>query len=96
MFATDRWWPTTGPACGHAPLWGHRLRAGQGCLLEEFLELPLTKAGVLNDAAHREGVDRIVARNRKDTVAIGHDDVLALAGDAEARLFELLARPGDG
>ena len=42
----------------------------------------------MSDAAHRERIDRIVARNRKDTLAIGHDDVLALASDAEASLFE--------
>ncbi len=50
--------------------------------------MPFSKAGVLNDAAHREGIDRIVARNRKDTLAIGHDDVLALASDPEARLLK--------
>ena len=38
---------------------------------EEFLEFPFRQTSVLDDAAHRECIDRIVARNRKDTLTVG-------------------------
>ena len=60
---------------------------------KELPELPFSKSGVLDDAAHREGIDRIVAGNSQDGLAVGHDDVLALASHAEARLFDCCDGP---
>ena len=71
-----------------------RLTAGLGVPmvgrgeLQQFAELLDRKAGVAHDAAHGDGVDRVVARNSEDSRPVAHDDVLALAKDNEARLFE--------
>jgi len=46
------------------------------------------EAGVAYDPTHRERVDGIVARNRDDSGAVGHNDVLALASDSKPGLFE--------
>ena len=60
---------------------------------EEFLEFLFRQAGVLDDPAHRESIDRIAARNRKDTLTVGQHDVLSLASDAEACFLERAHRP---
>jgi hypothetical protein len=46
------------------------------------------EARVTNDAAESEGIDRIVARDRNDSRAVRHDDVLALPDDHEPSLLE--------
>jgi hypothetical protein len=55
---------------------------------QQRLELLNGETGVAHDSAHRERVDRIVARNRDDPGTVSHDDVLALACDLKASLFE--------
>ena len=56
----------------------------------EFLELFDAETRIGRDATHRESVYGIVARNRHDAHAIGHDDVFALAQDLKASLFQSL------
>jgi hypothetical protein len=46
------------------------------------------QAGILYDPAQRERLDRIVPRNCDLAWSIAHDNVLALANDREARLFQ--------
>lgn len=41
-----------------------------------------------NDATDGVGVDRIVAGNGQNSLAISHDDVFALADDAKAGFFQ--------
>jgi hypothetical protein len=47
-------------------------------LLQQFTELLDGKASISGNTAHGECIDRIVARNRHDTLTIAHDDMLAL------------------
>ena len=56
--------------------------------LQEFAELLHRKASIACDAAHCDGVNRVVTRNGEDSRPVAHDDVLALAKDSEARFFE--------
>ena len=56
--------------------------------LQQFTELLDGKAGIPGNTAHGECIDRIVARNRHDTLTIAHDDMLALAHDTESALLE--------
>ena len=46
------------------------------------------QAGVPRYTAHRECIDRIVARDDHNTLTVAHDDVLTLAHDPETSLFE--------
>jgi hypothetical protein len=46
------------------------------------------QAGILNDAAHRIRIDRVVARNCEDAATVTHHDVLALADDLETSFFQ--------
>ena len=46
------------------------------------------KAGILDDATHRERVHGVVPWDGQDSPAVGHDDVLALPGNVESSLFE--------
>ena len=50
---------------------------------EKFFELFDGQTSVARDAAHSESVDRVVPRNGHDANAVGHDDMFALANDAE-------------
>ena len=56
--------------------------------LQERAEFIFREPGVADDAAHGERVHRIVSRNRDDPDTIGHHDVLALPGNAKARLLQ--------
>jgi hypothetical protein len=56
----------------------------------KFAELFHAEAGITRDAAHRESVYGIVARNRHNANPIRHDDVFALAEDAKAGLLQSL------
>jgi hypothetical protein len=56
--------------------------------LHELPELLWRKPGILSDAAHREGVDWVVARNGQNPPAIRHDDVFAFTNHLEARLLQ--------
>jgi len=60
---------------------------------EKFAELLRRKAGIPDNAAHRERVHGVVPRNRHNPTSVGHDDVPALPGDMEAGLFQGLDRP---
>ena len=44
--------------------------------------------GILGDLAHRQGVDRRVARHGHSTQAVAHDDVLALPDDGEVSFLQ--------
>jgi len=44
--------------------------------------------GVACNRAHRVGVNRIGTRDGEPGIAVGHDDVPALADDSEAKLFK--------
>lgn len=55
---------------------------------KEFAELLNRKAGIANNSAEGEGVDRVVTRNGQNTAAVRHDDVLALTHDHKARLLK--------
>lgn len=61
---------------------------GFGVRLQQFAELIDGEPGIANETAHRKCVDRIVAGNGQDTLAIRHDDMLALTRDPKPRLFE--------
>src|SRR6266576_3745149 len=50
---------------------------------EKFSKLLDRESCIPNDAAHRERVHRIVPRDRQDTHAVGHDDMLPLPHDSE-------------
>src|SRR5207253_7310546 len=52
--------------------------------LQQLFELLDRQAGILDDAAHSECVDGIVAGNRDDPLTIRHHDVLSLAGRYES------------
>lgn len=56
--------------------------------LQQRAEVVDCKTRVLDDAAHRDGIDRIVARDRQDSLAVAHHDVLALTHDPEAGLLQ--------
>jgi len=46
------------------------------------------EAGVAYDPTHRESVDWIMARDRDNSGTVSHYDVLALASDSKAGLFQ--------
>jgi hypothetical protein len=56
--------------------------------LEQLAEAFERQTRVLDDAAHRDGIDRIVARDRQDPLAVAHHDVLALTHDPEAGFLQ--------
>lgn len=51
-------------------------------------ELVGTEAGILRDRAHRDGVDRIMARNGEANLSVTHDHVPRLAGDSISELLK--------
>jgi hypothetical protein len=61
---------------------------GRREMLQQLTELLGRRTGVSCDSAHREGIDRVVARDGKYTNAVRHDDVLTLANDVEACFLE--------
>ena len=63
---------------------------GHAVASQQFLELLNAHARVAHNRAHRVGVHRIVAGHDDANLAFGHEDVLALAVNAEARLFQRL------
>lgn len=76
------------------------LSAASGCstalpVLQECLELVDREASVSNDTAHREGVDRIGPRDGEDSLAVRHDDVLALPNYTKPGLLQGAHRPED-
>jgi hypothetical protein len=63
--------------------------------LQQFTKLLDREAGIPGDATHGEGVDRIVTRDGDNTLAVAHDDVLALTRDAKPGLLTRGRRRGD-
>ena len=61
---------------------------GEPPLSEQFAKLLDGHAGVADDAAHRERLDRVVSGNDDLTNAVAHDDVLALTNDPKARFLQ--------
>jgi len=58
---------------------------GQGWRLQQLPKLFQTQSRIPDDAAHRECIHWIVARNHQDSRPIRHDNMRALALDMEAR-----------
>jgi lipoic acid synthetase len=62
---------------------------GIGCSRsEQFSELLDGESGVADNAAHREGIHRVVARNGKNALTVSHHDMFALAQNTETRLLQ--------
>ena len=55
---------------------------------QQRLERVDGQASVAYDTAHGEGVHGIVAGDGQNTDAVGHDDVLALAGDTKTSFLQ--------
>src|SRR5687768_5044410 len=55
--------------------------------LEQPPKLLDAESGVTYDAAHSQDVDGVVARDSNNPGPVRHDDVFALASNAEARSF---------
>lgn len=51
-------------------------------------ELFRREPGIPRDAAHGKRIDGIMARDRHDALTVGHHDMLALASDPKADLFQ--------
>ena len=60
---------------------------------EQLFETSDCKACIFNNSAHRDRVHRIVSWNGDEMRAVAHYNVLALAHNSEAGLFERLDRP---
>ena len=60
---------------------------------EQLFELSDLKACIFNNSTHGDRVHRIVSWNRDEMRAVAHYNVLALAYNSEADLFERLDRP---
>ena len=56
--------------------------------LEALLEFFGRQSRVPHDAAHRERIYRVMARDREDANAVRHDDMLALTDNPEAGLLQ--------
>jgi hypothetical protein len=56
--------------------------------LEEISKPIDSQARVANNSAHCESVDWIMPRNGEDSLAIGHDNGLALAENAKSSAFQ--------
>src|SRR6266404_518982 len=59
-------------------------------LSKKFLELFDVESSIARNAAHRESVYWIVARNRHNANTIRHDDVFTLAQDAKVGFLQRL------
>jgi len=67
-----------------------------GASLQQAPEFFLGEASIAHDTCHRVCVHRIVARDGDNAAAVGHDDVLALPGNAKASLFKSMDCPTMG
>jgi hypothetical protein len=56
--------------------------------LQKVAKLLDGKASVANDAAEREGVDRVMSWDGEDAHAVRHDDVLTLTDNGKPGLLE--------
>ena len=57
-------------------------------LLKQITKLFDREARISSNAAQGKRIDRVVARNRHDTLAVAHDDVFALAHNPKPGLFQ--------
>ena len=57
-------------------------------LSEQFTKSLHCEPCILYDSPHSVRVDRVVARDSQHANPIGHNDMLSLPCDAEARLFQ--------
>ena len=66
------------------------MTAGLGVMArsEELTELLNRKAGIADDSAKGEGVDRVVTWDGQNSAAVRHDDMLALTHDHKAGFLE--------
>ena len=55
---------------------------------EQLPELLYGQPCILDDAAHRVGIDRVGPRDGQNTTTIGHDDVFALTNDLKASFLQ--------
>ena len=62
-------------------------------MLKEIIELFGCQTSIVNDAAHRISINRIVARNCEYPPAIAHDHVLTLIHDSETSLLQRTNSP---
>jgi hypothetical protein len=60
---------------------------------EQFFEPRDCKTCIFNNSTHGDRVRRIMSWNGDEMRAVAHDNVLALAHNSEAGLFERLDRP---
>ena len=61
-------------------------------MAQQLFELSDCKTCIFNNSTHRDRVHRIVSRNRDEMRAVAHYNVLALAHNSKAGLFERLDR----
>ncbi len=64
----------------------------EGGVLEQFSKLLRREACIANNSAHRDRINRIVARNGHDSPAICHYNVPALSRNVEPSFFAGLDR----
>ena len=60
----------------------------RGCRSKQCAELIGSQARVVGDTTHRHRIDRSVVRDDEACLAVRHDDVAALPGDAVAESLE--------
>ena len=60
---------------------------------EQLFETSDCQACIFHNSTHGDRIHRIVSRNRDEMRAVAHYNVLALAHNSEAGLFERLDRP---
>ena len=56
--------------------------------LQKFAKLLNGEPGIACDTAHREGVDRVMARDSKNTRPVAQDNMFALPQDDKASLLQ--------
>lgn len=92
VFALGDAWTALGVAEGVNPFRDALSQLGVLYIVAVLVERSL-EAGVLDDTARRECIDRIAAWNSEDPFTIGQHDVLSLSSDAEAGFLERPHRP---
>ena len=74
----------------YATGWGSKqeARCARALRLEQITELLNRQPGVPGNTTHRERVDRVMARDGQNALAVAHDDVLSLTHDLESGFSE--------
>ena len=60
---------------------------------QQLSKLLNCQAGIAQNSAHYEGVDRILAWNRQDSLTVRHHDMLALTQNTKSGLLQGANRP---